>query len=75
MKFGLMCVAVLAASPQLSHAGAIVAWGIDDFGQVSGVPTGGDFIAIAGGACNGYALRADGSIVAWGGDGGVSGAP
>jgi len=46
--------------------GAIAAWGgYNDFGQAS-PPTGTDYIAVDGGYCHSIALRADGSIVAWG---------
>jgi alpha-tubulin suppressor-like RCC1 family protein len=50
------------------RTGSITAWGYDYYGDVSGAPTGADFIAIAAGTHTGYALRADGSIAAWGWD-------
>ena len=57
--------------------GTIAAWGDDRSGQVSGVPTGSDFVAIDGGLHFAVALRGDGSIAAWGDDrnGQVSGVP
>ncbi|MEY2613779.1 MAG: hypothetical protein RL069_2591, partial [Planctomycetota bacterium] len=38
------------------------------FGQVSQAPTGTGFVAIASGYYHSYALRSDGTIVAWGDD-------
>jgi alpha-tubulin suppressor-like RCC1 family protein len=42
------------------------AWGLDQDGQVTKVPTGNDYVAVAAGAAHGLALRADGTVVAWG---------
>jgi alpha-tubulin suppressor-like RCC1 family protein len=55
---------------------AIVAWGLDSYGQASNTPTGTGFKAIAAGSTS-LALRDDGSIEAWGydADGSVSNAP
>lgn len=57
--------------------GSLVAWGLDDCGQVSDVPTGEPFRAVAGGGHHSMALRPDWSIVSWGDDssGQVSGTP
>ena len=44
----------------------IIAWGRDDYGQVSDVPDGNEFIAIAAGKRHCLALKSDGSLVAWG---------
>src|SRR5687767_14354606 len=52
-----------------AHPGAIVGWGADGEGQLSGIPAGSGFKAIAGRGNGGYALRADGSIASWGYDG------
>ncbi|MEN6575860.1 MAG: hypothetical protein ABFD90_05905 [Phycisphaerales bacterium] len=53
----------------LSQAGELRAWGLDGDGQVTGVPSGGDYIAVAAGDAHGLALRSDGIVVAWGRDG------
>jgi hypothetical protein len=50
----------------LSQAGELQAWGLDGDGQVSRVPAGGDYVAIAAGDAHGLALRSDGIVVAWG---------
>jgi hypothetical protein len=47
-------------------AGFIVAWGYDNYGQVSNAPEGDDFVAVGAGAYHGLALRSDGTIVGWG---------
>lgn len=49
-------------------AGQLVAWGSDAGGQVSRVPDGTDYVAIAAGDAFGLALTADGAIAAWGED-------
>jgi|GEM_PF-329211 len=49
-----------------SHAGQLRAWGSDRDGQVTGVPAGTDYVAVAAGDAHGLALRSDGTIVAWG---------
>ena len=62
----LVCATALAAS---ASAGTILAWGYDNFNEVTNVPAGNDFVAITGNlGYNGYALRTDGSIAAWGSD-------
>jgi len=65
---GVACLVTMGSTAQIAVAGSIVAWGNDDYGQVSNTPTGTGFTAIASGANHGYALRADGSIAAWGSD-------
>ena len=35
----------------MSPAGRIVGWGYDNYGQVSNIPEGVDFVAIGAGAC------------------------
>ncbi|MGE5294994.1 MAG: hypothetical protein ACM3VT_09205 [Solirubrobacterales bacterium] len=49
-----------------SFAGELRAWGLDRDGQVSNVPTGSDFVAVAAGDAHGLALKSDGTVVAWG---------
>ena len=52
-----------------NRAGAVVAWGgfgSNAFGELSGAPSGFDFVALDLGASHGLALRADGSLAAWG---------
>jgi hypothetical protein len=44
----------------------IVAWGNDTYGQITGVPQGSNFIAVAAGAKHGLALTSDGKVRAWG---------
>ncbi len=44
----------------------IIAWGRDDYGQVTDAPDGNDFVAIAAGKRHCLALKSDGSLVAWG---------
>jgi hypothetical protein len=74
-----MWVVGLVASAALvgqARADKIVAWGYNAHGQAN-VPSGTDFTAIAAGDSTGYALKSDGSIVAWGydGQGEISGVP
>ena len=73
----LMVLAVLVGlmfNPGAVHAqsgasGAVVAWGYNTFGQ-STVPEGlGDISDIAGGWYHTLALKADGTVVAWGSNG------
>jgi hypothetical protein len=54
--------------PMETHADMIVGWGLDNAGQVSAIPAGSNFTAIAPGAYNGLGLTSDGSIRAWGFD-------
>src|SRR5262249_15633860 len=71
----MFCVLTLLAAPHAqAQGGPLVAWGIhdgssSDFGQVSGAPTTGTYIAVAAGLYHSVALRSDGSLVAWGWDG------
>jgi len=46
----------------------IIAWGRDNEGQVSNVPDGNEFIAVAAGKWHCLALKSDGSLVGWGYD-------
>jgi len=51
-----------------AHAqGALVAWGNDASGVVSGIPPG-SFVAIASGGNHAVAVRADGTLASWGDD-------
>ena len=63
---GVACLVTMGSTAQIAVAGSIVAWGYDEYSQVSNTPTGTGFTAIDSGAFHGYALRADGSIAAWG---------
>jgi hypothetical protein len=56
---GVACLVTMGSTAQIAVAGSIVAWGNDDYGQVSNTPTGTGFTAIASGYLNGYALRAE----------------
>src|SRR5688572_11678707 len=56
---------VLVPSPD---AQTIVAWGNNDYGQVSSIPAGADFTQVAAGNDHSVALRADGTIASWGKD-------
>src|ERR1043165_7675570 len=56
------------AAPRTPAAdGTLVAWGEDDYGQVSKTPTG-RLTAVAAGAGYSGAIRADGTLVSWGND-------
>ncbi|MDP2775293.1 MAG: HYR domain-containing protein [Nocardioides sp.] len=58
---------VPAPSYAATPAGAVVAWGQNDSGQVTVPPTlGGDAVAVAGGGLHSLALRTDGTVAAWG---------
>jgi hypothetical protein len=49
-----------------ASAASLRAWGLDHNGQVTNLPAGDDYIAVAAGDAHGLALRADGTVVAWG---------
>src|SRR4051812_16190976 len=63
-NFGL----VLGYAPSASAA-SLVAWGQNDYGQVSTVPTGNDYTAVAASQNHALALKQDGGLVSWGYDG------
>ncbi len=44
----------------------VIAWGLDDSGDIDNTPAGNDYVAIAAGATHSLALKSDGSLVAWG---------
>src|SRR5690242_9431048 len=74
----VMVLPIVLELTAAARGASIEAWGYDNFGEVSNVPAGNDFVAITGNlGYNGYALRSDGSIAAWGSDlhQQVSGAP
>jgi len=60
----IACVVTCTAAT--AAAGGLRAWGQDYDGQVTGLPAGQDYTAIAAGDAHGLALRSDGTIVAWG---------
>ncbi len=61
-----LAVGFFVGSP--AWAGQLVAWGSDRHGQVSDLPAGDNYVAIAAGDAFGLALVSDGTIVAWGQD-------
>lgn len=71
--FFMSSLFALVAPLLAQNQGLIISWGIDDGssndqGQVTDTPDGNDFTAVDAGYYHSIALRADGSIVAWGGD-------
>ena len=62
IAFFVLVLAPCAAGQQ----DAIVSWGRDGFGQVSGTPSGLDFLEIAAVGDSSLALRTAGSLIAWG---------
>jgi len=61
-----MAAVVGVCAAQAATAGQVRAWGSDSNGQVSRLPAGEGYIAVAAGDAHGLALRSDGTIVAWG---------
>jgi CSLREA domain-containing protein len=51
------------------QSGTLVAWGSDEWGQVSNTPAGSGFVAADAGSFHIVALRSDGTLVSWGSDG------
>lgn len=72
MKKILFTLSLVAFSWMLFAAGGIIVWGSPHPHVQSQVPAGEDFIAIDGGKDFALALRADGSIVAWGANNAVT---
>ncbi len=67
MNTSLVAVLVVSVCFALPvSAGQLVAWGSDAYGQVSDVPAGTDYVAMAAGDAFGLALTSDGAVVAWG---------
>ncbi len=67
----LLCLTPVDARAQAQ--GEVISWGLPagdfgDYGQVTGSPSGADFIRVTAGTDHSLALKADGSIVAWGRD-------
>lgn len=52
-----------------ARADELLAWGDDASGQVSNLPGGADYVAVAAGDAHGLALTSDGTVVAWGANG------
>ena len=50
----------------LTSQGTITAWGNDTYGQISGVPTDDDIVAISANSVHSLALKGDGTVLAWG---------
>ncbi len=66
----LLLTALIAAgfsSPAL--ADELLAWGSDSAKQITALPTGTNYVAIAAGDAHGLALTTDGTVVAWGHNG------
>lgn len=49
-----------------ARADELLAWGDDSSGQVSNLPAGADYVAVAAGDAHGLALTSDGTVMAWG---------
>ena len=58
-------------------AGSLMAWGYDDYGQVSNTPAGDDFVVVSVGTYHNVVLKSNGSLISWGRDdhGQVSSSP
>lgn len=65
-RFSVVTVIVGLFMGSIASAGQLVAWGSDEHGQVSGIPAGTDYVAIAAGDAFGLALASDGAVIAWG---------
>lgn len=66
--FGALALSSLmlsAAIPSTHAVGRVVAWGLDNYGQVSQPPTGHDFIEISVGGVHRVTMRSDGSLAVW----------
>ena len=65
---GMLLVVAVAGVCIVGSAGAgsLRAWGSDSDGQVTQLPSGSSFTAVAAGDSHGLALRPDGTIAAWG---------
>ncbi len=57
---------IIMASLIFAQNQEIVVWGRDNYGQISDIPAGEDFIAIAAKGDHSLALRQNGSLAAWG---------
>ncbi len=64
---GLLVLGFFAmVSPIFSQSLEIEGWGRDNYGQITDIPDGSDFVSIASGGDHSVAIRQDGSLVAWG---------
>lgn len=64
---GLITILILFSTAYIfAQSQEIVAWGRDNHDQISGIPQGSDFIAIAAKGDHSIALRQNGSLEAWG---------
>lgn len=61
-----MIACVTACLGVSASAANLRAWGLDHNGQVTNLPAGSDYIAVAASDAHGLALHADGTVVAWG---------
>ena len=66
-RIALFAAVVVLIGVGQVEGSVVVGWGYDLSGQVSDVPVGDDFTAIAAGRTHGLALKSDGSLVSWGG--------
>lgn len=62
----LAATGILLGSCLVASAGTVVAWGANNYGQISGVPNSTNVAAIASGMNHCLALNADGTAVGWG---------
>jgi len=63
----VMVVVIIFLVTSSIFAGTIIPWGESRYG-LSAIPIGDDFIDIGGSAHAAFAVRADGTLVAWGED-------
>jgi hypothetical protein len=61
-----LIVAIIICTAPAVRAYQLQAWGSNSDGQVSSVPAGDTYVAVAAGDAHGLALRSDGTVVAWG---------
>ena len=66
---GMLAVLASIGGASSAPADELRAWGQDASGQVSDLPVGADYVAIAAGDEHGLARKSDGTVVAWGQNG------